>query len=190
MKPTDALVALWPMLVAVLVGNAPIFGLVVYFMRKGPDEKITAIRQQIETKVADMERDVRGIGGKLDQLSRERAGDFTAITNLQLEQGKSADDRTRIRERLSKNEANVQSLSEQISSGQRDVMELIRSSSTAQLTAVHEAEKKHALALADARVEIAKLGERANIVESLAEIGDRLERSIKLAIERDIDRRR
>lgn len=171
MKPTDALVALWPLLVAVIVGNAPIFGLVVYFMRKGPDEKITSIRDRIDTKVADMERDVRGIGGKLDQQGRERAVDLTAITNLEREMARSVDDRTGIRERLSKTEANVQSLSEQIVSGQRDVMEAIRASSTAQLTAVHEAEKRHALALADQRVDIARLGERGDLAECMRDVG-------------------
>lgn len=167
MKPTDFL-SVWPILIAVLIGQIPIFGLVIWFMRRGPDDAIRTIRI-----------DVDGIGVKADEMRREHDADREKLGALLVANGQSEQDRQQIRDRLSKVEATVVSLERQIVGQQRDIMDAIQSSSLAQLSAVHEA-----------KIEIARLGERANIAEALTDLGERFERTLKdLALERDTGRR-
>lgn len=167
MKPSDFL-GVWPVLLAVLTGSIPIFGLVVWYMRRGPQAEIDTLK-----------RDVDGIGKKVDERDRAAEVDRRDINELRVEMGRSVQDRQRLRESQVKTEATVDSLEKQIVGQQRDIMEAIRASSLAQLEAVHEA-----------KIEIARLGERANMVEAFTEVGDRLERTIKLVLERDADSRR
>lgn len=58
-------------LFAFLLGMSPIFGLVVWFLRRGPDERITRV-----------ENDLTNLGEKVDRMGQEQARDREAVASL------------------------------------------------------------------------------------------------------------
>jgi vacuolar-type H+-ATPase subunit I/STV1 len=155
----------WFTLAGMLAASvAAVGGIVIWVMRRGPDDAIKAIRN-----------DVDGIGKKVDEQGREHEADRALVGALRVQMGQSAQERQELRERVVKCEANVENLQKQIVGQQRDIMEAIHASSMAQLSAVSET-----------KVEIAKLGERANIADCMVSLGLNLERVVKMAIERDM----
>lgn len=73
---TNDSAGLFRVLVAFVFGMSPVFGLVVWFLRKGPDERITKV-----------EVDVTSLGRKVDAMGHEMAQDRERMIQLQREIG-------------------------------------------------------------------------------------------------------
>lgn len=149
----------------VIIMVVPIFGFTLYWLRRGPDDKIK-----------DLGRDLTQLGAKVDEHDKESSKNSTRcderIGALEGRMIRSETDREQLRDRVSKNEANIQGIHALITSNNSDITNLIVTSSERQMAAVHKLE-----------VQIATLQERTNIGEHFERFGDAISDAIKMAVQ-------
>jgi hypothetical protein len=68
-----------------IVGMSPAFVLTVWFLRRGPDDRISAIEKRYDAKLARYELDLTALGQKVDALTQLAAQDRERMIQLQRE---------------------------------------------------------------------------------------------------------
>lgn len=146
-----------------LIVLGPVYGLVIWWLRRGPDKDI-----------ADLRRDLEGLGKRTTDMEHEheRFGTTTSSHGERLAQ--SEQERKEFRERITRQEAAVEEMKRTMTEYQNELTNLIVTTSRQQMEATHKVE-----------IEVAKLSERANLADSLSGLGKNIERAVRIAVRRE-----
>lgn len=70
---------------AFIVGMSPIALVVVYFLKRGPDAAIAAVKSEHDKELAAIKKDLNGMGEKVDRMDKDREKDREAVLALHRE---------------------------------------------------------------------------------------------------------
>lgn len=100
------------LIAALAIGEAPVFGLVIAFLRKGPNDAVTAMRT-----------DLNGYGERLNRVEVERAADQQEVGQLVVRMAQSEADRHGIRNDVTRVETRVGTNEQRIEQNQRALLD-------------------------------------------------------------------
>jgi predicted nucleic acid-binding Zn-ribbon protein len=100
------------LVIAIVVGTSPIYGLVIAFLRKGPNDAI-----------ARLITDLNGYGERLNKVDREHAADQQEVGQLVVRMAQSEQDRHGIRNDVTRVETRVVANEQRIEKNQQAILD-------------------------------------------------------------------
>lgn len=141
---TNDVFGLLKLLVAIVLGMSPVYGLTIWFLRRGP-----------EVAIADMQRDLNGFGDRVQRVELAQAAEAQSMGQLEIAMARSQQDRETLHVGGARMEARMESVERRIDSHQRELLE-----------AVHKVELQVATLVTTANV----AGVLADKLEKIAQI--------------------
>lgn len=100
------------LVLAIVLGTGPIYGLVIAFLRKGPNDAITQLRS-----------DLNGYGERLNSIKLDCAADQQEIGQLVVRMARSEQDREALHENVARIETRVAMNDKRIEENQRAILD-------------------------------------------------------------------
>lgn len=170
-------------LILVVTVLAPIATYLVVQSNKGPQKLIDDHKRETDSKLEKMERDLDGLGKKVDTADKECAGDRRSMEEIRGRMQLSEADRANITNRLARSEGRMDSYETRQAEAQRDILSAISESGRLQQAAVHGLE-----------VQVSALAARADfareIKEGFMDMGDKIVSAMERREARERDEKR
>lgn len=109
---TNDALGLAKLVLAIVLGTGPIYGLVIAFLRKGPSDAL-----------AEQRRDLNGYGERLNRVEVERAADQQEVGQLVVRMAKSEQDREGLHEDVTRVETRVGTNEQRIEKNQQAILD-------------------------------------------------------------------